>query len=233
MLFAERLHLTMLGKTHRVGGALSALIGFAVLQSQDALIPDVNPWLQLAVIYPFAIYGSVVSDLDHNWDSAPAKDPISKFINAVLHLTTGIRQKKKSKGMSVLGIFDAKHRSWQTHSDALLLLIIFAGWWLIQTPVDGINSVLFKLIALGLILGVFSHLFLDSLTPEGIWTLIPSVIRRKRVSFHLVPKKQFFATGGPWERLIRTLMWVAIILLFIYVLYMASPYRFHFNFGVN
>lgn len=220
----------MQGKTHRVGGALCAFAGFVLLQSKDALIPDVNPFLQLTVMYPFALYGSVVSDLDHHWDSAPAKDPVSKVINSVLHLTTGIR-KKTGKNIPILNIFDAKHRSWQTHSDLFLIGLIVLAWWVCQGAINGANGIIFRLVMLGFLLGVISHLILDALTPEGIWCILPSIIRRKKVSFHLVPKREFFATGGPWERIIRTLMWISITVLFIYVVYIASPYRIHFDFG--
>lgn len=219
----------MQGKTHRVGGVLCALIGYTVLEANNMLIQDVNPLLQLTVMYPFAIYGSTVSDLDHNWNSAPSKDPISKGINSVLHLTTGIR-KNSGKSFPLLGIFDAKHRSWQTHSDIFLLVFMLLAFWLGTGGVSGVDGIIFRLIVLGFVFGLISHLILDAITPEGIWCLIPSIIQRKKVTFRLVPKSKFFATGGPWERLIRTLMWFAIILLFIYVIYKASPYRFSFNF---
>lgn len=219
----------MQGNTHRVGGVLASLIGFTVLEANNMLMPDVNPMLQLVVMYPFAVYGSVISDLDHNWNSTPAKDPVSKGINKVLHLTTDIR-KKTGKSNPLLSIFDAKHRSWQTHSDMFLLLSIIFGIWVGSCGLSGISTIIFKLVMFGFILGLISHLVLDALTPEGIWCIVPSVMKRKRVTFRLVPKLKFFATGGPWERLIRTVMWFVIILLFIHTIYLASPYRLSFNF---
>ena len=188
----------MQGKTHRIGGVLCALTGYTILQSSGNLLPNVEPLVQLAVIYPFAVYGSVVSDLDHNWNSAPSKDPVSWCINKVLHLTTGIRQKTK-KTNPLFSIFDAKHRSWQTHSDLFLLLFILLGFivGLCGGGVADANGTVLKLISLGLILGVISHLILDALTPEGIWCIGLTAIRRKKVSFRLVPKSKFFANGGP------------------------------------
>lgn len=221
----------MQGKTHRIGGALCALTGFTILEANNMLIPEVNPVLQLAVMYPFALYGSIVPDLDHNWNSAPAKDPISKGINTLLHLATGIRKKSGKKSIPVLSVFDAKHRSWQTHSDLFLFLFIILGIWVGNSGISNVNGVIFKLVMFGFVLGLISHLVLDAITPEGIWCIIPSVIRRKKVTFRLVPRTKFFATGGPWESIIRTLMWVVIILLCIYVIYIASPYRFSLNFS--
>lgn len=219
----------MQGKTHRVGGVLSALAGYAILEGNGMLISNVEPVLQLAVMYPFAIYGSIVSDLDHNWNSAPAKDPFSWCINKVLHLTTGLRQKSGKKLNSALSVFDAKHRSWQTHSDLFLFVFIALSFFIGSSSIVGASSIIFKLIMLGFTLGLISHLILDSLTPEGIWFIVPSIIRRKKVSFRLVPKSKFFATGGSWERLIRSIMWVIIIFLSIYVIYTMSPYRISFN----
>ena len=79
----------MTGKTHRVGGMLCVLGGFTYLESKGLLLRNVNPLLQLTVMYPFALYGSIVSDLDHNANSIPSKDIVSIAINRVLHLTSG------------------------------------------------------------------------------------------------------------------------------------------------
>lgn len=227
----------MQGKTHRIGGALSALLGFTILESNGMLLPNVNPFIQLTIIYPFALYGSIMSDLDHGDQSIPAKDPISVGINKVLHLTSGIR-KKSGKSIPILNIFDAKHRSWQTHSALFLFLFIGLWVWLLSSggfvpnaaiTMDAVSLSIIKLVLTGLLLGLISHLLLDAITPEGIWFLIPTIIRRKKVSFRLVPKTKFFATGGPWERLIGLLMWVVIIILTIYTIYLATPYRISFN----
>lgn len=218
----------MQGNTHRVGGALSCLLGYTILYNKGMIMQDVNPLLQLTVMYPFAIYGSVVSDLDHNWNSAPAKDPISEGINGLLHLTTGIRKKTGSKN-PILSVLDAKHRSWQTHSDLFLFMFVLLGIWLCSGTVVNANLIILKLVSIGFILGLISHLILDSLTPQGIWCIIPSIIGRKKVAFRLVPRTKFFATGGSWEVLIRTVMYISIIILGIYIVYTMSPYRVSFK----
>lgn len=218
----------MQGNTHRVGGALSCLLGYTILYNKGMVMQDVNPLLQLTVMYPFAIYGSVVSDLDHNWNSAPAKDPISKGINGLLHLTTGIRKKTGSKN-PILSVLDAKHRSWQTHSDLFLFVFVALGIFLSGGDISNANTIILKLVLMGFVLGLISHLVLDSLTPAGIWCIIPSIIGRRRVAFRLVPKTKFFATGGSWELIVRTIMYFVIIILGIYILYTMSPYRITFN----
>lgn len=218
----------MQGNTHRVGGALSCLLGYTILYNKGMVMQDVNPLLQLTVMYPFAIYGSVVSDLDHNWNSAPAKDPISKGINGLLHLTTGIRKKTGSKN-PILSVLDAKHRSWQTHSDLFLFVFVALGIFLSGEDISNANTIILKLVLMGFVLGLISHLVLDSLTPAGIWCIIPSIIGRRRVAFRLVPKTKFFATGGSWELIVRTIMYFVIIILGIYILYTMSPYRITFN----
>lgn len=218
----------MQGNTHRVGGALSCLLGYTILYNKGMIMQDVNPVLQLTVMYPFAIYGSVVSDLDHNWNSAPAKDPISKGINGLLHLTTGIRKETGSKN-PILSVLDAKHRSWQTHSDLFLFVFVALGIFLSGGDTNNANTIILKLVSMGFVLGLISHLVLDSLTPAGIWCIIPSIIGRRRVAFRLVPKTKFFATGGSWELIVRTIMYFVIIILGIYIVYTMSPYRITFN----
>lgn len=215
----------MQGRTHRVGGVLCALLGYSFLEARGMLIPDVEPLVQLAVVYPFAMYGAIVSDLDHHWESTPSKDPISWVINKVLHLASGKMWKPK-----VLKAFDAKHRSWQTHSDIIFLLAIGLIIYLMVSPVISVTSTIVKLMLLGFSVGIVSHMLLDAITPEGIWLIGPSIIRKKRVTLSLVPHTKFFSTGGPWERLIRIAMWFFIIVLLLYVLYKASPYRFSIHY---
>lgn len=216
----------MQGQTHRVGGVLAALAGYTILESNDLLISNINPLLQLAIIYPFAIYGSVLPDLDHHWDSCPSRDAISFCINKFLHIGKGLEKVGlKRLGSSV----DAKHRSWQTHSLLLLLGMITALWFTIKVGAETADAVIVKLILSGLILGVLSHLMLDAITPQGIWLLLLSIVRRKKTTLHLVPKTKFFATGNRWEDLIKALLWVAIVVLVLRMLYIISPYRISFN----
>lgn len=170
----------MQGKTHKAVGLAFMTIGFEVMRQNNMLIPDVNPYLQLAVMYPISQWGSTAPDLDSHWESTPNKSPINWVVHKLLHLTK------------------PKHRSWQTHSIlvtgsilALLYALVLVGdqYWMSPTATDWI---IMRLLTIGLILGVASHLVADFFNPSGIH-LIPGLKIRG------VPKKSFFATGGTWE----------------------------------
>ena len=229
----------MTGKTHRAGGVLCSVIGFELLRRNGLLLPDVNEALQLVVMYPFCIWGSVASDLDHNWECAPQKDIISRGINASLHITEPICEgmerthQDNTRLYKVLNLLNAKHRSWQTHSDLTLILVLLVLNWVSNTsPGGAISAVdvsIIALILMGVCIGLIAHFILDMLTPEGIWftpgvifSFIASKITKRRVSLlqkiHLVPKLKFFATGGAWEELIHRLLQVSTVLASVYIL---------------
>lgn len=225
----------MTGKTHRVGGMLCVLGGFTYLESKGLLLRNVNPLLQLTVMYPFALYGSIVSDLDHNANSIPSKDIVSVAINRVLHLTSGLNESTGGRN-KVFGILDAKHRSWQTHSDLFLVALMYALYQMVmETKLATVESVIWSLVGMGFILGVISHLVLDLITPEGIWSFIlvgiSKVTGKKLIpkKLRLVPDSKFFSTGGPWESLVRNILWICCVVLFIRLIYLMTPYRITFN----
>lgn len=224
----------MTGKTHRVGGMLGALAGYTILEQKGLLISNVDPIAQLVVMYPFAIYGSVFSDLDHHWQSAPSKDIFSFIINKVLHLTTGIR-KRKGKINPALRVFDAQHRSWQTHSDLFLLLICLVSYQVMGIWDGTATGLICRLISMGFLIGVISHLVLDSITPEGIWSVLLVItgkvtgIKKIPKKIHFVPKTEFFATGGKWEDLVRQIMWVVCFMLLVRILLYYFPYSISFT----
>lgn len=225
----------MTGKTHRVGGMLCVLGGFTYLESKGLLLRNVNPLLQLTVMYPFALYGSIVSDLDHNANSIPSKDIVSVVINRVLHLTSGLNESTGGRN-KMFGLLDAKHRSWQTHSDLFLVALMYALYQMvIETKLATVESVIWSLVGMGFILGVISHLVLDMITPEGIWSFIlvgiSKVTGKKLIpkKLRLVPDSKFFSTGGPWESLVRNILWICCVVLFIRLIYLMTPYRITFN----
>lgn len=225
----------MTGKTHRVGGMLCVLGGFTYLESKGLLLRNVNPLLQLTVMYPFALYGSIVSDLDHNANSIPSKDIVSVAINRVLHLTSGLNESTGGRN-KVFGLLDAKHRSWQTHSDLFLVALMYALYQMVmETKLATVESVIWSLVGMGFILGVISHLVLDMITPEGIWSFIlvgiSKVTGKKLIpkKLRLVPDNKFFSTGGPWESLVRNILWICCVVLFIRLIYLMTPYRITFN----
>lgn len=235
----------MTGETHRAGGAVAGVVGFMLLKNSGLLLPNVNEGLQLLVMYPFAMWGSVASDLDHHWASCPSKDAPSWLINKVLHLTSGIRGSvensaiiRKSLPYQVAGVFDASHRSWQTHSDFTLATIIVLLYNVLLGHMSGLSVIdieIAALILVGIGIGVIAHLILDMLTPEGIWLTL-GVIGNKLISLafkrrvtllpeklRLVPHTEFFATGGSWESLIN---WILRILTAISAVYIVVAILF-------
>lgn len=252
----------MTGETHKKGGMLVGLAGFLLLRKNGLLLPDVNEFVQLMVIYPFALWGSTASDLDHHWESAPTKDGFSWCINKALHLTTksrsameNLRGVEKTTGYKLMGICDAKHRSWQTHSDLTLITIIAMLWVVLSGRVNlGLGVVdisIVSLILVGIGLGVVAHFILDMLTPQGIWMVsfmgvnkLISLIARKEVrllpeKLHFVPKWSIFATGSGWESLVCKLLSISTVVLVVYVgvtafypnlLDTLFPYEIHFNY---
>lgn len=238
----------MTGSTHKAGGMLVSIVGFAILREKGLLLPNVNEGLQWLVMYPFTMWGSIASDLDHHWDSCPQKDYPSRLVNMALHITKPVKksldktltdsQKKHNVIYKVADTLNASHRSWQTHSDLTLFLMLYLLWSVFSGKIVGFGAVdttIATLVLTGICLGIIAHFILDSITPEGIW-MIGLVILNKilklfnpRINLpqklHLVPHKKFFATGGKWEQLVQKVLkiatWVALI-WFFYVL--ASPF---------
>lgn len=184
----------MLGKTHHAGGTLAALVAFNVMQKNGWLIPECNAFVQLLIMYPFASFGSIFSDLDQGDDSIPSKDPVAIGIHKVLKLT------------------GAKHRSWQTHSIAFtgsICLLLFALVFVFNNFLGITGSIewaCLRLATIGFICGVGSHLLLDAFTTAGIHLYPGFKIR-------FVPKSPAFATGGTWEQIVFYVLIICIILL--------------------
>ena len=236
----------MTKKTHKAGGMLVSIIGFAILKENGLLLPDVNEGLQWLTMYPFVMWGSTASDLDHHWDSCPTKDYPSRLVNSALHITRPVKKymdktlSESQKGSNIVyklaNLMNASHRSWQTHSDftlfamLALLMKIVSGYFVQFGAVD---NVIATLILTGLSLGIIAHLILDSITPEGIWVIglvilekilrifSPRINIQKKI--HLVPKKEFFATGGVWEKGVQKVLniatWIALVWFFGTLLY--------------
>lgn len=237
----------MTKETHRLGGMLCSAVGFIVLKENNLLLPDVNQGLQWLVMYPFCYWGSTASDLDHHWQSCPSRDYASYLVNKALHIGRPIQKAidksnsptlKKNAFYKLASILNAKHRSWQTHSDLTLISMIYALNRLSESSIGGLSAEgsILSLVLMGLCLGIFAHLVLDIMTPEGIHFLFLKLINKLfslvhiNLEFpekiHLVPKHQFFATGGqdgkkysPWEsfvqKLLKILTVVAVMLMII------------------
>ena len=186
----------MTGKTHRAGGTAFALVAFEVMRYKGWLLPGVNDFIQLAMMYPLVSWGSIFPDLDHGVTSIPDKDPVSYGVNWVLRKA------------------GSKHRSWQTHSILVtggLCFLLYATVYLLNAIFgvqDNIGWAYLRLSSMGFIMGVTSHLFLDLLTTGGIH-LIPGY------KIRLVPRSKKFITGGLWEKIIFRLLIFIIVLITI------------------
>jgi membrane-bound metal-dependent hydrolase YbcI (DUF457 family) len=190
----------MLGKTHHAGGTVAALVAFEVMRAKGWLLPDCSEFVQLLMMYPFASFGSIVSDLDHGPDSIPSKDPVAIGINKLLRLT------------------GAKHRSWQTHSILvtggfclLLFSLVFLGSSFINLT-NSLDWICLRLAVIGFICGVVSHLVLDIITTAGI-----HIWPGKKIRF--VPRSSAFATGGTWEKIIFYILIAIIVIIIGKILY--------------
>lgn len=223
----------MTGKTHRAGGFLCSVVGFALLRENNLLLPNVNEGLQWLMMYPFCMWGSVASDLDHHWQSCPMKDPPSYVVNKLLHLTAPVQKSlekagdKKSGVYKVAKTFNASHRSWQTHSDLTLFVMIGLLIAVLNNNfgLGQIDAMFVRVVALGIVLGVIAHFILDMLTTDGVDSLALQVIGKllhikkfpKKLRF--VPKWHCFATSGSWELWVNKVLKVLNIIAMAYLLW--------------
>lgn len=190
----------MMYATHKAGGALFALAGFEILSKCNVLQTDIEPWLQLVLMYPACSFGSTLPDLDHHWGSVKEHTPFNWLVHKVLHLTK------------------PKHRSWQTHCllvaggfIALMFSLLYAMHVYRWFNVGDTALSIITLLLTGLGLGIASHLFLDTFTRAGIW-LVPGV------KFRLVPNSSTFSTGTTYETVVRAILYVLLALLLVWVL---------------
>lgn len=227
----------MEGKTHRIGGTVCAMAGFVTLKDSGYLLSSelISPALQFLVIYTAGIYGGMWPDNDHHWESSPLKDPASWLQNKLMHIANApykrldekmsSKQKKRSMLYKTLKFMRCIHRSWQTHSEFTLIMIL----WLMMSPTllgftGRFDSVLWLLIVTGFGLGVISHIILDMLTTEGvrfalgvfIKVFFPSV--PIFTTIRLVPGISAFKTGSEWEMAIRKALSLIQYALLIMVL---------------
>ena len=230
----------MTGKTHQVGGEFCAIAGFILLKENGYLLENVNPYLQLLTMYPFAIWGSKALDLDHGEDSIPMRDILSRTVYKLLHLTGRSYSKiksqldnpnisakekrdlRKSFRYKFCRFFNARHRSWQTHSDLMLVIIVglLLGLPILFSSLGMIDLALIHLMLVGVSLGMLSHLALDALTTDGIHLLLlrginVTLLGRSKFQLpeklHLVPRSKLFSCESKWESFVRGLLHILTI----------------------
>lgn len=232
----------MTGATHRAGGMLVSIVGFAILRQRGLLLPNVNEAVQWLVMYPFTMWGSVASDLDHHWDSCPSKDIPSRAVNMALHITKPLKKtmdatlsesaRKHNPLYKLVDFLNASHRSWQTHSDLTLFAMLYLMYKVFTGQIASlsqVDSMIITLVLTGICLGIIAHFILDALTPEGILLVIPAVLNtglkalkvkaKLPQKLHLVPKTSFFATGGSWEQFVQKVLKICTVLCVVWFLY--------------
>lgn len=196
----------MMYRTHKAGGALAMALAFEYFRAKHMLVPGMNEYVQLLIMYPASSWGSTAPDLDHHWGSVKEKTPFNMFVHKLLHFS------------------HPKHRSWQTHSllvtggfCALLYSLVTYG----SALFPGLGStdwIILKLIFTGFLTGIVSHLVLDSMSTAGIH-IWPGL------KFRVVPRSSFFATDSKWETFVY---YTCIVLTAVVVLNVGLG-----HFGIN
>lgn len=188
-----------MGKTHKAGGFLAMLLAYDFMYKRGLLSAEIHPLVQYMIMLPAASWGSIAPDLDQSTDSLPDKSPLSLAVHKLLQVQ-GVR-----------------HRSWQTHSwssiISICLFVLSLLYFLCNLPqlqVNNISATIMILFFVGAIVGIVSHLFLDTLTYDGV-QLIPGVWIR-------LFRKDMFKTGTKYEKVIRVLLYFGTATFLIYKL---------------
>lgn len=169
--------------THKVFAIGWVLIGNMILYTRG--VTNVNYYLALIITLQAGKYGALFPDVDHHWASVKEKTAVNFAVNKFIHMTGG------------------KHRSWQTHSWDVWLVITSIGL-LIPTldtiEMSTVNRELFKILWIGFTMGWMSHLVSDMLTGEGV-----RLFCWRKFKIRFVPKKLGklrFNTGKEWEQFV-------------------------------
>lgn len=208
----------MMGKSHRLGGALAMLGTFEYMRYNGMLLPDLHPLMQLAIMYPASAFGAVVPDVDHHKGSNPVNTPAGEIFHWAVHFPTRLNKRFNMKQVGVITdpesgktkpklkarvdwidkLVPLKHRAWQTHSILVTGSALFFLWALVTylaTQYNTIDTTLLRMIVFGFIVGVVSHLILDAMTTDGIYILMYKKIR-------IVPNNPIFKAGGTFETVV-------------------------------
>lgn len=170
----------MMGKTHKIGGAAAAFTVFAT----DLYIPNIEMGLLNINSLPFfigCIFGSLVPDFDSKnsiisrklWFIGWPIYLIQKLVNYILRNKNGKLAKKIKATINHRGI-----AHWLSLSLVYLFLLIIISNKLI---LDTENPLLFYNILVplisyfiyGIIIGMISHIILDSFNESGTYLLAP------------------------------------------------------------
>lgn len=139
--------------THRRFSIGFAYIAIVLLYSLGHSL--VNYYLAIPIMLSASHYGAKLADVDHNWDSVKDKTVSNKIINTLIHLTGG------------------KHRSWQTHSWDIIILVTIASIFVPELllhygKITAINKEVASLLFIGVSCGWISHGIADMMTSAGM-----------------------------------------------------------------
>ena len=144
----------MNGQTHKLGGLCTGIV------TSSLLVQDLSSSKQIllaGILISGSLIGSLIPDIDHRQSQIGKKMKITSFIVNKL----------------------CGHRK-LTH--APLLYIVLFTIFLFPAILSGNFNTLYFNFILGILLGIASHLFLDSLTVSGIPLLYPF----KKEKYHLL-----------------------------------------------
>ena len=168
------------------------LASFEYMRARGLLLNDVSLVFQLALMYPVASWGSMAPDLDHPIALVKERTPVNTAINKIINLKP------------------LKHRSRATHTIGTTAILALFAFVFVEMFAAGtlpsFEVVVLRLWVMGTFIGVFSHIFLDLLTMDGVY-LLPWESKKVR----LVPRIKMFATDTAWERFIRSFLYVGCV----------------------
>lgn len=180
----------MTGPTHREYSVTFVCIAAMIMYSCSMFtlkfnINQPNYYLALLMMLPISKLGAKFPDVDHEWEYVKDKTVVNRILNTLIHITGG------------------QHRSWQTHSIDIVLILTLAAIILPDKLIEygvvsAVNGKLIYLIVIAFMSGWVSHIFSDMLNGVGVRLIC---VKRWRVAF--VPRKFLwfrFKTGEHWEQ---------------------------------
>lgn len=191
--------------THRQYAISFAFIAAMILYKYN--LSMINCYFALPIIILVSKYGGLFPDIDHSWQNVKEKTVPNWIINKLIHLTGG------------------KHRSWQTHSIDIVLIItilscIGPNLLFEYEKISEINREVLSILLIGFCSGWISHILADMMTSAGVRLFCWN----KKIIIKLVPKKigkLKFNTGHEWEQFVYRC--VKTINIFLGVLCLIFP----------
>ena len=174
-------------------------------------LSELNYYLILPIMILTAKYGALFPDIDHSWQNVKDKTVPNWIINKLIHITGG------------------KHRSWQTHSIDILLVITlvslyFPNFLYTYNRISLSNKELMSIILIGFCSGWISHMLADMMTSAGVRLFCWN----RKLIIRLVPRhigKLKFNTGNEWEQFVyKVVKGINIVLGFVCLIYPFIPY---------